>query len=138
MQQKGAPALAGHLPWCRYCAHVEPEESDPPLPPDDADDWTNDQWIDWLNATDVAVPSTELARPATAAGRVVHSTGGHLLGQTMLGLAQAIYGPRETEIVVVADANSEPESDREFELHLDGEHPERSTVVVRPPATDER
>ena len=69
--------------------------------------------------------------PATTAGRVVHSTGGQLLGQTMLGLARAIYGPPDDPLVIVASANGEPETDQGFAVHLDPDHPERSVVVFR-------
>jgi hypothetical protein len=101
----------------------------PPEPPADADDWTNEQWIDWLKATDASDQAEGGATPATIAGRVVHSVGGQLLGQGMLGLAQAIYGQRDQKVVIVAGANSEPEKDQPFALHLDEDHPERSFAV---------
>lgn len=103
-----------------------------PEPPADADDWTNEQWIEWLKATDGDDPAEGDATPATIAGRVVHSTGGRLLGQSMIGLAQAIYGARDETVVIVAGANSEPEKDQLFLLHLDEDHPERSFAVRNP------
>lgn len=95
--------------------------------------WTDEQWIEWLKATDAEIAADEGRLPATAVGRFVHSAGGQVLGQTMVGLAQAIYGRGDDKPAVVAEANSEPEKDRSFALHLDPEHPEQSFVVVTPP-----
>jgi hypothetical protein len=102
------------------------------VPPDDPDDWTNEQWIAWLNETDADAIADRNSPPATVAGRVVHSSAGQLLGQTMLGLAQAIYGPRANKAPIVIKAPAEPEEDRAFDLHLDFDNPEDSTVVLRP------
>ena len=49
----------------------------------------------------------------------------------MQGLAQAMFG-QKNEIVIVAEGSSEPDGDEPLSLHLDPDHPERSTVVVRP------
>ena len=102
------------------------------LPPDDPDDWTNEQWIAWLNETDADAIAARNSPPATVAGRVVHSSAGQMLGQSMIGLARAIYGPRANKAPIVVKANSEPEEDRAFTLHLDFENPEDSTVMLRP------
>jgi hypothetical protein len=99
-------------------------------PPDDADDWTNEQWIEWLKATDEPSSEAPERAPATVAGRVVHSTGGQLLGQGMLGLARAIYGRQSEKPAIVVDAGSEPE-DEELTVHLDPDHPENSYAVLR-------
>jgi hypothetical protein len=102
------------------------------VPPDDPDDWTNEQWIAWLNETDADAIADRNSLPATVTGRVVHSSAGQLLGQTMIGLAQAIYGPRVNKAPIVIKASSEPEEDRAFTLHLDFDNPEDSTVALRP------
>lgn len=54
----------------------------------------------------------------------------------MLGMAEALYGPQQNEIVVVAQGNSEPDEDKEFTVHLDPDHPERSVVVFRSHSPD--
>jgi hypothetical protein len=100
------------------------------VPPDDPDEWTSEQWIAWLNETDADRIAERNSPPATVVGRVVHSSAGQLLGQTMIGLAQAIYGPRAKAPVVIK-APSEPEDDRAFNLHLDFDNPEDSTVELR-------
>ena len=102
------------------------------VPPIDPDDWTNEEWIAWLNETDADAIADRNSAPATVTGRVVHSNAGQLLGQSMIGLARAIYGPRANSTPIVIKANSEPEEDRAFKLHLDFDNPEDSTVVLRP------
>jgi hypothetical protein len=110
----------------------DPAPSDREAPPADADDWTDEQWIEWLKATDADTAAAPNLPPATVAGRVVHSTGGQVLGQSMLGLAQAIYGRPEQKVVIVAAANGEPDTDRPFDLHLDADHPDEAFVVLKP------
>ena len=106
-------------------------EHDPGTPPDNADDWSNEQWIEWLKATDAAESAegepTSEPRPYPA----TRTTGGQLLGNAMIGLAQALYGRTEEKPAIVVESD-EPESDQEFELHLDYEHPDRSYVIHRP------
>lgn len=53
---------------------------------------------------------------------------GGVLGAAMLGLEQALYGPRQNEIVMVADADGMPEPDFDVQLTAD---PKDSYVVMR-------
>jgi hypothetical protein len=99
-------------------------------PPADAEAWTDAQWIAWLNATDLIGLEDSDGQPVTRAGRAVHSPGGRALGQSMLGLAYAIYGRPEEKPAIVVGASSEPVPDAPFTLHLDVDHPERSFVVL--------
>jgi len=105
---------------------MDPDETGPPVDPED---WSDEEWLAWLRATDPADRPAE--RPATTAGRLTHSAGGQVLGTAMLAMAQAIYGRRDDEIVVVVEGASEPTGE-DLEVHLDPDHPERSTAVVRP------
>lgn len=103
-------------------------------PPVDPEEWTPEQWIAWLKATDEANdPATHAARPgpATTIGRVVSTGGAQVLGSAMLGMAQAIWGFEDDEIVQVVKANTDLDDDEPFVVHLDPEHPERSTVTFR-------
>lgn len=101
------------------------------LPPEDADQWSDQQWIDWLKATDDDSPAAGAATAATTGGRVAHSAGGQILGNAMIGLALALYGrDREKPAIVVETA--EPGSDQLLELHLDFEHPEQSIAAIKP------
>lgn len=98
-------------------------------PPANPEEWTDEQWIEWLKKTDAT--DADVARPVTALGRIAHSSGGSALGQAMLGMATAIYGREENEIVIVAEGTSQPDEDKPFAVRLDPEHPERSVVVFR-------
>ena len=99
-------------------------------PPSDPEDWTDEQWIEWLKRTD-APDGEDVRRPVTAFGRIAHSSGGSVLGQAMLGMANAIYGRNDNEVVIVVDGGSQPDADKPFSVHLDPDHPERSVVVFR-------
>lgn len=102
----------------------------PDGPPPDPDDWTDEQWIEWLKKTD-AGGAEDVTRPVTTFSRITHSAGGSALGQAMLGMANAMYGRKDNEIVIVAEGSSQPDEDEPFSIHLDPEHPERSVVVFR-------
>ncbi len=107
----------------------EPESRGPGGPPEDAEAWTDEEWISWLEATDdpdghgaagpVTPPHRSRRRPAS------------MLGAAMLGLHEVIYGRHDDEIVIVVDAGGDPPGDDQPEVHLDPEHPERSEVIVR-------
>lgn len=71
-------------------------------PPQDPDDWTEEQWREWL-ANAPADPESGRAHPLT---RAASSPSGVVLGAAMLGLEQAIYGERpKVEVVAEADAD---------------------------------
>lgn len=106
-----------------------PQSCDPGGPPQDAESWTDEQWISWLQATD-----DPDAQDMHDVGRRRHWSRGRsasMLGAAMLGLHEVIYGPRDDQIVVVVDAGGEPPGDDLPEVHLDRDHPERSEVIVR-------
>jgi hypothetical protein len=109
---------------------VEPEpQTRPEGPPKDAEDWTDDQWLTWLKATDGEV--TDAISPPSVASRVVHSTGGQMLGQAMMGLAIAMYGPKQEEVIVVAEGDGEPSEDDPFTVQLNPDQPGKSTITFR-------
>jgi hypothetical protein len=110
-------------------------------PPADPNEWTDEEWIAWLKATDGAADdldgTEEPTAPTTAMGRLARSSGGQVLGQAMLGLAQAIYGVEEDEVVHVAEGSTEADPEEPFTVHLDPDDPARSTVVFRSDAEPE-
>lgn len=107
------------------------------LPPADANDWTDEQWIAWLAATD-ANPDTDAEEEAdteaepTFGKRVTGSIGGQLLAGGMLGMANAIYGKQDEQIGVVQPAADEDDDDP-LQVILDLEFPERSVAIIRSP-----
>jgi hypothetical protein len=96
-------------------------------PPSDPESWTDEQWLTWLKATDNQNDIGDA--PATVSYRVTHSAGGQALGDAMRGLASAMYGPKDEELIIVSEAGGQPEKDEPFVVHLDRDHPERSTAV---------
>lgn len=92
-------------------------------PPDDPDDWTEDQWREWL-ANAPTDPESGQAHPLT---RAVHSSGGTVLGSAMLGLDQAIFGEK-AKAEVVAEAEADGQDDGDIELDLDDPAASRITL----------
>jgi hypothetical protein len=116
-----------------------PDPALPDQPPSDAEEWTDEQWLAWLEATDGDDAGTGNGAGGSAGGspvtgRIVRSSGGQVLTSAMLGLAQAIYGQEENQVLVVAEGDSDPEEDQPFTVHLDPDDPEASYVVFRAPA----
>lgn len=92
-------------------------------PPEDPDEWSEEQWREWLT-TAPADPDTGKAHPLT---RAAHSSGGTVLGSAMLGLDQAIFGEKpKVEIVAEADANGDGVDD----LELDLDDPSASRITL--------
>lgn len=83
-------------------------------PPDGDDDWTEEQWREWLAA---APPDPETGRthPLT---RAQSSTGGSVLAAAMFGLEQAVFGERP-KVEVVAEAEADGLDNGDVELDLD-------------------
>ncbi len=98
-------------------------------PPEDPEDWSDEQWIEWLKATDDEPPAER--GPVTTGGRIVHSSAGSVLGEAMLAVGRVIFGRQDAEVVIVAEGKSEPGEDEPFTVHLDPEHPERSRAVFK-------
>lgn len=99
-------------------------------PPADPNDWTDEQWLEWLKATDA--PSDEPDEGfSKVMKRVVESAPGQVLGQAMLGLSQAIYGHHDDTVAIVVEGNGESTDDEPFAVRLDPDHPERSSVVFK-------
>ncbi|MGH9165102.1 MAG: hypothetical protein ACRDZW_06260 [Acidimicrobiales bacterium] len=99
-------------------------------PPDDPQDWTDEEWLAWLAEGDAEAAGQD---PGAAPGPAKLKQGavGTVLGSAMLGLANAIYGPREEAAEVIQVAGGPPEPGW-LDLHLDPDHPEDSVAVVRP------
>jgi hypothetical protein len=100
------------------------------VPPEDPNAWTDEQWIDWLKATDAEAGPTGEYPVGTVASRIARSPAGQVLGSAMLGLAQALYGPKDEDQVIIVEG-AEPEDDEPFNVQLDFNHPERSQIVFR-------
>ncbi|HVC70626.1 MAG TPA: hypothetical protein VNC61_10285 [Acidimicrobiales bacterium] len=108
---------------------MPPSSPAPPgEPPANPEDWTDEQWLAWLDQTDADVADDSDAGPRLAAWRS-HPVGG-VLGAAMLGLRDAIYGRPDDEVAIVQEAAGDPPNDDLHDIRLDPDHPERSEVVV--------
>ena len=101
-------------------------------PPADPNEWTDEQWLEWLKVTDDLHSDEPEESVSSVVKRIVRSTPGHVIGQAMHGMAQALYGRQDEEVVIVAEGNGETSDDDPFVVTLDAEHPERSSVVFKP------
>ena len=67
-------------------------------PPSDPEEWTDEEWLTWLVATDVpegdGPEEKQAGGPVTAVGKLKASSGGQVLGQAMTGLANALSGEK--------------------------------------------
>lgn len=97
--------------------------ADPLVPPDDPDQWSHEQWCDWLQALE-AEPDDEAPRPRRRTG-----VGGSAMGAAMLGMEQAMYGKvAKPEMVIEAEADGQDDG----LVLLDPEDPSRSVITVDP------
>ncbi|HJR26818.1 MAG TPA: hypothetical protein VJ804_15175 [Acidimicrobiales bacterium] len=92
-------------------------------PPEGADDWTEDQWREWLAAAPPD-PDTGRAHPLT---RAVSSGGGSVLGAAMSAVDEAIFGERH-KAEIVAEVPGDALDDGELALDLDD--PSRSRIAL--------
>jgi hypothetical protein len=93
--------------------------------PDDPEEWSDEEWIAWLDSTEgqrVEPLYPRPRRPKSAAGRLV--------GAAMLGLHEVFYGRRDEKQVQVAPAPGPPD-DEDIEVELDPDDPSRSQVRFR-------
>jgi len=99
-------------------------------PPDDPDTWSDEQWIEWLHATE---------EPAGTEQRVfaprLSSPAGVVLGAAMMGLEKGMYGDvAKPDIVIEVAARGR---DDDTKVDLDPDDPSASTVVVSTRTADE-
>lgn len=91
-------------------------------PPEDPDDWTEDEWREWLLT---APPDPDLGR-AHPMSRV-RQGGGAVVAAAMFGLERAIYGERP-KVEVVAEAASDGLDLGDIDLDLDDPSSSRMTL----------
>jgi len=120
--ENGGPTASHRSPRRAYRGSVAA------LPPDDADRWSDEEWLAWLEEVDAETPPEPEGRPV----RPRRSVPTQMLGAAMLGLHRVIYGDSEPDVQIVVDADGEPPDPEQLEVHLDPEDPDASTVTVRP------
>ncbi|HUR48764.1 MAG TPA: hypothetical protein VMY88_04410 [Acidimicrobiales bacterium] len=96
-------------------------------PPEEADTWTDEQWIEWLEATDATAGDRQF-RPL--APRRPRSVGAQMLASVMLGFHEMFYGRRDEQVEIAPARDPDPEDD-EIQLHLDPDDPAKSEIRLK-------
>lgn len=105
-------------------------------PPVDPQDWTDEQWLAWLEETDgdpSARPIPSEAgedEPPTVGERVRASPSARGLGGAMIALHEIFYKPKDEEVVIMAEAGADPPDPDALDLDLVPDHPEESTATI--------
>lgn len=89
-----------------------------PVPPDDPEEWSDEEWISYLEATAEDAGAQEDRAPASAIARFARTPGGTFLGAAMSAVGDIIYGPKEIP-TAVQPAARQPHDDDEIEVELD-------------------
>ena len=110
-------------PWCVAL----------PLLPDDPNDWSDEEWIAWLEAGDAAdrevgtPPPNDLPTlPSWRKGPIAMQ----FLAASMTGVGEALYGKKEQPAIII-QASGDPGDDEGLDVQLDPEHPEESVAILR-------
>jgi hypothetical protein len=108
-------------------------------PPNDPEDWTDDEWQEYLLATAGDAAEIGGAGPtegATGFRKLKASAAGSVVGAGMMGLEQALYGERPKEEVVAEAESDDPYRDRSVYDPDDPGSATISLVVDLPPDAD--
>ena len=95
-------------------------------PPEDAENWSDEEWISWLDSTD----DDGASQPYVPTAPKKRSIGSQMLGAAMLGLHEMMYGRREDRQVQIATAPGPPD-DEDMTITLDPDDPSKSEVRFR-------
>lgn len=101
-------------------------------PPADPQDWSDEEWLDWLAEGDAEAAAASGDAPPPPRSRPEHGAVATVMGAAMLGMAEAIYGPKDEAAEVVQASGRPGDDDDWLDLTLDPDHPEDSVAVVRP------
>src|SRR4051812_19886410 len=103
----------------------------PVLLPDDPEDWTDEQWLAWLEEGEAAERERQgPARPGLPSwGKAPVPP--QSLAASMRAMHDVFYGKRD-EPAIVVDAQGDPPGDEPLDVQLNPDHPEESVVIVRP------
>ena len=101
-------------------------------PPDNPEEWNDEQWLAWLSSTDGAAEFSEINEEnddGSNPWRISRTATGTALGNALLGLQYALQGRPDDRPPIVIEASGDHKDD-EVEVHLDPDDPSASTVVI--------
>ena len=98
-------------------------DADFPSPPDDPEDWSDEQWIEYLDATDPEEALDSLitdSDPVTVMGKLSKTGSGQVLGTLMTTVGEIFYGEKNKPSIV-EEAPGDSEDERVHRIELDSE-----------------
>ena len=95
------------------------------VPPPDAETWSDEEWLEWLEVTDA---HSGPAQPEVSAPRKGRSVGTQMLASVMLGFHEMIYGKQDDQQVQVAPSPDPHDEDDDMQITLDPDDPSNSEV----------
>jgi len=98
-------------------------------PPADPNEWSDEQWIEWLVATD---GEAEIDQTPSVLKKVAGTKSGQVLGQAMLGMSNAIYGTKDAQVQIVVENTAKTLEEEPFVVNLDFENPDSTSVSFKP------
>ena len=102
---------------------AQPPDGSELVPPDDPDDWSHEQWCEWLQAVEAEPEEEAPARRRSFGG------GGSMLGAAMLGLEQIVAGRvAKPEITIEVEADGQDDG----LVLIDPDDPSASVISVPP------
>jgi hypothetical protein len=107
-------------------------------PPDDPEDWTDEQWLGWLEETDAEVIVDHAVRPGFWDRSAVEARTRRQAASALRVMHDLYHGiaPRE-EVAIVIEASGDPPSPDGIDVDLDPDDPAASTAVVHVHLTPE-
>ena len=104
-----------------------------PLLPDDPNDWTDEQWIAWLEAGDAAERESAGHRPDDRPDLPSWRKAPvavQFLAASMTAVGEALYGKKEQPAIIIQASGDKGEDDG-LDVQLDHDHPEESVAILR-------
>jgi hypothetical protein len=103
------------------------------VPPDDPDDWTDEQWLAWLEETDAEVIVDHDPTGAFWERRQVELRARRSVAAAMRVMHDLYHGvAAQEEVAIVVDASGDPPHPEPIDLDLDPDDPSASTATVHP------
>ncbi len=96
-------------------------------PPSDPEEWSDEEWINYLNETDVEAKADVIEHPRIK--KIENSTFGKVMRSAMIGLSEAIFGQQDRFVII-----SKVDADYDEDLagfHLT-ESPKDSYYLIKP------
>lgn len=103
------------------------------VPPDDPEEWTDEQWLAWLEETDAELIVEHREPPRFWDPDQVELRARRSVAAALRVMHDLYHGvPPQEEVAIVIDASGDPPSPDGIDIDLDPDDPAQSTAVVHP------